>query len=293
MADAVLPIALVQMTAGRTIQPNVETACHWIRRAAEDGARFVLTPETTHLMELKRDRVLAVSHEEANDPGLAAFTALAGELGIWLLVGSLIIRIGPERLANRSFLIGPDGTVRARYDKIHLFDVTLASGESYRESALYAPGDRAVVAPTDFAPLGLSVCYDVRFPALYRSLAQAGAEILTVPAAFTRPTGEAHWHTLLRARAIETGSFVLAPAQTGEHETGRATYGHSLVVSPWGEVLADGGTEPGLVRAELDLSAVAATRARIPSLRHDRPFAAPDPVADTTVADEPDGEATP
>ncbi len=263
-------VAVIQLNTGDEIAPNVETASAYIRSAAADGATFVSTPETTHLMEMKRDRVLAKTYEEAADPGLAAFRGLASELGIWLHIGSLIIKVGEERLANRSFLIAPDGSVAARYDKMHLFDVELGGGESYRESALYQHGTEAIVVETDLATFGLSVCYDLRFPYLYRALAHAGANIMLIPAAFTIPTGEAHWHTLLQARAIETGSFVIAAAQTGMHATGRGTYGHSLVIDPWGTIILDSGTEPGVQIVDLDLKAVDKVRQKIPSLTHDR-----------------------
>lgn len=262
--------ALLQLTSGDEIAPNVETVCAMIRQAAGEGADFVSTPETTHLMEMKRERVLAKTFVEAEDPGLKAFQGLAAELGIWLHIGSLIIKVADDKLANRSFLIAPTGDIAARYDKAHLFDVELGGGESYRESALYQAGETGVVAGTEAAAFGLSVCYDLRFPYLYRALAHAGANVLLVPAAFTQPTGDAHWHALLRARAIETGSFVLAAAQTGLHATGRRTYGHSLAIDPWGRVLADAGTETGITMVDLDLNQVDKVRQKIPSLQHDR-----------------------
>ncbi|MCJ9430456.1 carbon-nitrogen hydrolase family protein [Kordiimonas sp. A6E486] len=255
---------------------NIAVVSGYIREAAAGGATFISTPETTHLMEMNRKAVLEKTFAEGDDPGLKAFRALAKELKVWLHIGSLIIKVAEDRLANRAFVIAPDGDIAARYDKIHLFDVTLANGEAYRESALYDAGDTAVTLSTPFGTLGLSVCYDLRFPYLYRALATAGANILLVPAAFTKQTGEAHWHTLLRARAIETGSFVLAAAQGGLHATGRETYGHSLVVSPWGEILADGGTGnvtgPGVTFANIDLDLVAKARQTIPSLTHTRAF---------------------
>ncbi|MGE4219659.1 MAG: carbon-nitrogen hydrolase family protein, partial [Alphaproteobacteria bacterium] len=221
---------------------------------------------------------MAAARVEAEEPALAAYRALAAELGIWLLAGSLVVKLtDDERMANRSFLIDPQGNVAARYDKIHMFDVDLANGERYRESATFRPGDRMVVAETPWGGLGMTVCYDVRFPYLYRTLAKAGAGIIAVPAAFTRPTGQAHWHVLLRARAIETGCFVIAPAQCGVHEDGRQTYGHALIVSPWGEVLADAGEAPGLAMATLDLNAVEQARAMVPSLTHDRSAGPPVP----------------
>lgn len=263
-------VAVIQLNTGDEISPNIETVSAYIRSAAKGGATFVSTPETTHLMEMNRERVLAKTFVEAEDPGLAHLRALATEHGIWLHIGSLIIKIAEDRLANRSFLIAPDGSIAARYDKTHLFDVELGGGESYRESALYQHGTEAVVVETDMASFGLSVCYDLRFPYLYRALAHAGANVILVPAAFTQPTGEAHWHTLLRARAIETGSFVIAAAQTGLHDTGRRTYGHSLVIDPWGTVLLDSGTDPGVQVVDLDLKAVDKVRQKIPSLMHDR-----------------------
>lgn len=243
-----------------------------VREAADAGCQFVSTPETTHLMEIRKPDVFDKTFEEHDDPGLQQFRATAKEKAIWLHVGSLIVRSGNGKLANRSFLIAPDGGIKACYDKIHLFDVELGEGESYRESATYSPGSRAVVVATPYATFGMTVCYDLRFPHLYRALANAGANVLLVPAAFTQPTGEAHWHTLLRARAIENGCFVLAAAQTGLHENGRRTYGHSLIVDPWGKVLADGDTSTGLIIHDLDLDDVEKARTRVPSLQHDRAF---------------------
>jgi predicted amidohydrolase len=220
---------------------------------------------------------LAKSFAEDAHPGLPHFSALAKELGVWLLIGSMPIRVEAERLANRSFLIDDQGRVTARYDKIHLFDVDLPNGEVYRESERIRPGAQAVLAPTPWGALGMTVCYDLRFPQLYRDLAQADAAMLSIPSAFTVPTGEAHWHVLLRARAIETGAFVLAPAQCGTHAGGRRTYGHSLIVAPWGEILAEAGDAPGTISAEIDFSKVAEARSMIPSLRHDRDYACPQP----------------
>lgn len=251
---------------------NIAAVDALVRDTAAQGATFISTPETTHLMEMNRQRVLENTFFEGDDPGLKAFCALAAELGIWLHIGSLITKVAEGRLANRAFVIGPDGAIKARYDKIHLFDVDLGNGEAYRESALYNAGEKAVTVETPFGTLGLSICYDLRFPYLYRSLAMAGANILLVPAAFTKPTGEAHWHALLRARAIETGSFVLAAAQGGLHATGRRTYGHSLAVSPWGEIIADGGEAGGVMMLDIDLDLVAKARQTIPSLGHGRPF---------------------
>lgn len=272
---------LVQLTVGDDPAENLPQTVALIRQAAGGGAGFVLTPECTNALSSSRDHQRRVFHHEADDPTLAALQAEAQALGIWLLIGSLGLRTtdADGRFANRSFLIGPDGGIVARYDKIHMFDVTVSETEAYRESAGYRPGAQAVLAQTPFGAVGLSVCYDVRFPYLYRALAKAGASILTVPAAFNHITGAAHWEVLLRARAIETGCFVLAPAQTGFHpETagkGRRTHGHSLVVAPWGEVLADGGDQPGVVFADLDLTRVAEARGRVPSLTHDREFSGP------------------
>ena len=267
--------ACVQLASDIEPDANVTAADDTIRRARDAGADFVLTPETTDMMEMKRRDAFAKARDEAAHPGLARLSALAGELGCWLLIGSLVIRLSDERLANRSFLIDPAGRVAARYDKIHMFDVEVPDGQSYRESKAYQAGGTAVVADLPWGRLGLSVCYDLRFPALYRALAHAGAEILTVPSAFTRITGRAHWHMLLRARAIETGCFVLAPAQCGETSQGRQTYGHSLIVAPWGELLAEAAEEPGMILAEVDPARVAEARAMIPALAHDRAFDPP------------------
>jgi predicted amidohydrolase len=270
------------MTSTDTPADNLAAACGMIREAAARGARFVLTPEVMNCISSDRAHQQRVLSPEQDDATLAALRAEAGALGIWLLAGSLGVKTGDAdaRFANRSFLIAPDGSVAARYDKIHMFDVDVSVSESYRESAGYRPGGQAVVAETPFGRVGMSVCYDVRFPHLYRRLAQAGATILTIPAAFNDTTGAAHWETLVRARAIENGCFVLAPAQCGTHglhSNGRPrrTWGHSLAVAPWGEVLADGGTEPGVTVVDLDLSQVAAARGRVPSLSHDRPIAGP------------------
>ena len=264
--------ACVQLASDIEPEANLRAAAEAVRRARDAGADFVLTPETTDMMEMKRRDAFAKAKGEAEHPGLAQLRDLAGELGCWLLIGSLVIRLGDERLANRSFLIDPAGQVAARYDKIHMFDVEVPDGQSYRESKAYQPGGAAVLADLPWGRLGLTVCYDLRFPQLYRALAQAGAEVLTVPSAFTRLTGRAHWHVLLRARAIETGSFVLAPAQCGETSQGRQTYGHSLIVAPWGEVLAEAGEEPAVILAEIDPARVAEARRMIPALGHDRVF---------------------
>jgi predicted amidohydrolase len=263
---------LVQLRSGRSVKPNLDKAEELIRRAAKGGAIYVQTPENTGLMELKPELVLEAAETEERSAALAHLRALARELGIFLHIGSLAIKLDPSRVANRSYLIDPEGRVTARYDKLHMFDVDLPGGESYRESQYFRPGDKAVVADLPFGRLGLSICYDLRFPALYRALASAGAEFIAVPSAFTRQTGEAHWRVLIRARAIETGAFVLAATQGGLHENGRATYGHSLIVSPWGEVLAEGGEDPSVIFADIDLAASEEARARIPALKHGRSF---------------------
>ena len=264
--------ACIGMRSGRDPLANRDAAIRLIREAADAGAEFVQTPEMTSLIDRGRDNLFAKIGPEETDPTLAGLREVARERGLVVHVGSLAILNG-EKVANRGFVIDQEGAVTARYDKIHLFDVDLPSGESWRESATYTGGGTAVIAETPWAMLGMTICYDVRFPALYRALAESGAEILSAPACFTRQTGEAHWHVLHRARAIETGSFMISAAQGGKHEDGRETFGHSLIVDPWGRVLADGSAEPGIVMAEIDLALVADARARIPALRHGRPFA--------------------
>ena len=276
MSERKIKVACVQLRCGEDVDENVRSALALIGEAHKAGARFIATPENTNLMAADGGAKLAKTFPEKDDRALAQFCALAEELGIWLLVGSLGIKVSEDKTANRSYLIGPNGRISARYDKIHLFDVNLPSGETYRESNTVAPGGQAVVENLPWGRLGLSVCYDLRFPQLYRALARSGAEILTVPSAFTETTGKAHWHVLLRARAIENSCFVVAPAQGGTHANGRKTYGHSLIVGPWGDILAEAGTEPGIVAAELDLEQIAEVRARLPSLHHDRPFSDPD-----------------
>jgi predicted amidohydrolase len=265
-------VACVQTNSGPEFAANIEDVSVLIRRAKALGASLVALPENVSMLQPDQERLRALAPAEDDHPALAAFAALARELSVWLLIGSLAVRAGGGKLNNRSILLDAHGRTVARYDKIHLFDVELGNGESYRESDAIAPGDAAVVASTPWGGIGLSVCYDLRFPALYRHLARAGAEVLAIPAAFTRTTGIAHWHTLVRARAIENGAFVLAPAQCGTHAEGRRTFGHSLIVDPWGEVLADGGEDVGVVVADLDLSAAARARTRIPALHHERPF---------------------
>ena len=271
--------ALVQLNATDDPERNLPVTREAITQAALEGARLVATPEVTNCVSASRTRQKEVLRREDEDPTLAALRDDAARHGLWLLVGSLALKTEEERFANRSFLISPAGEVEARYDKIHMFDVEISETESYRESAGYRPGERAVVARTPFAPIGMTICYDVRFPHLYRTLAQAGAEILTVPSAFSPVSGAAHWHALLRARAIECGAWLIAPAQTGAHEATRGrpreTYGHSLAVSPWGEVVAEAGEAPGVVAFDMDMGAVAEARRRIPSLTHDRPYSGP------------------
>ncbi len=264
--------ALVQLRSGRSLEANLAEAERLVREAAAAGAHYIQTPENTGIMELDRALLFAAAAPGRIEPAVARLRALARNLGVWLHIGSLAVQIAERKLANRSLLIAPDGRIAASYDKIHMFDVDLAGGERYRESERFEPGTTAVVCTAPFASIGLTICYDLRFPALYRTLAEAGAEIIAVPSAFTRQTGEAHWDVLLRARAIETGCYVLAAAQGGRHENGRETYGHSIAISPWGEVLAQAGSEPGVVLAEIDLAAVSTARQRIPALEHARPF---------------------
>lgn len=273
--------ALIQITASDDPAANLPVTLGLIAKAAGQGAELILTPEVTNCVSTSRSHQNDVLQDEATDITLAGLREEAAKLSIWLLIGSLALKTAnPDgRFANRSFLIDPDGQIKARYDKIHMFDVDIDAQESYRESAGYRPGDRAVLAETPLAKIGMTICYDMRFPHLYRDLAKTGADILTVPAAFSPVTGAAHWETLLRARAIETGCFVLAPAQCGQHVApkgnARRTHGHSLAVSPWGEVLADGGSEPGITLVDLDMARVKSARARVPSLTHDRPYDGP------------------
>jgi predicted amidohydrolase len=269
-------VALIQNCAEREVAPSVKAVETLIRAAAKDKAQFILLPEMVAMLEPNTEQVLQKTVPEAEDVALKTFRALASETGTWILVGSLLFKQpGKSRVVNRSLLVDPSGAITARYDKLHLFDVEIGDGQFYRESATAEPGERAVVAPTPWGLLGLSICYDLRFAYLYRALAQAGAAMLTVPAAFTYATGKAHWHVLARARAIETGSFVLAPNQCGTHAENRKTWGHSLIVDPWGEVLADGGQDVGVVAATIDLDRVAEARQKIPALQHDRRFPAP------------------
>jgi predicted amidohydrolase len=267
--------ACVQLRSTDDVDENIRDTCDLIREAHANGAVFIATPENTTLMAPDGGAKLENSYPEDRDPALPKFCALAEELGAWLLIGSLAIKVSDTKTANRSYLIGPKGNIVKRYDKIFLFDVELPSGEKYRESNTVAGGDRAALTDLPWGKLGMTVCYDLRFPQLYRTLAKAGAFLFTIPSAFTETTGKAHWHTLIRARAIENGAFVVAPAQGGHHANGRQTYGHSLIVAPWGEVLAEAGTEPGVIVADIDPAASDAARARIPNLQHDRDFLGP------------------
>jgi predicted amidohydrolase len=265
-------LALVQTNSGNQVAPNVAIVSEMIREARRGGADLVMLPETVSLMETRSNLIFEQVRPQDEDEALKAFRALANELDIWLHTGSLPIRLSDTKIANRSFLIDPSGTIKATYDKIHMFDVDLPGGETYRESKNYQPGERAVLAGLPWGKLGLTICYDLRFPHLYRALAKAGADFICVPAAFTRVTGQAHWHVLLRARAIETGCFVFAAAQTGTHQNGRQTFGHSLIIDPWGEIIADGGEQVGIVTARIDPAKVAEARGRVPSLGHDRDY---------------------
>ncbi len=273
-------VGLVQMRSGRAPQANVDAAAKLIGEAKAAGADYVQTPEMTNIMEIRRESLFGAIVPEEADAGLAVMRDLARKHALWVHVGSFAIKVSPEKAANRSFLIDPKGEIAARYDKIHMFDVDLANGETYRESRNFRAGELAVAVDLPWGRLGLTVCYDLRFPALYRALAEAGASFLAIPSAFTRQTGEAHWHMLMRARAIENTCYVFAAAQGGRHENGRETFGHSLVVDPWGRVVAEGGTEPGVVMAEIDPAEIAAARARIPSLQHGRRFEVIAPVAE-------------
>jgi predicted amidohydrolase len=279
--NSTFKVGLVQMCSGHDPQANLAVMLDAIDEAKRAGVDYVLTPEMSNIMA-QRKLLFANIVADEHDPTLATLREVARKLAIYIHIGSLAIKASPEKAANRSFLIDRKGDVIARYDKIHMFDVDLAGGESYRESNTYRAGELAVVADLPWGRLGLTVCYDLRFPALYRALAEAGASFLAIPSAFTQQTGAAHWHVLMRARAIENGSFVFAAAQSGKHENGRETFGHSLVVDPWGRVLAEGGAEPGLIVAEVDPAEVAAARARIPSLAHGRRFEVIEPMAEPT-----------
>ena len=280
--SATFRVGLIQMRAGRVPQANVDAAAKLIGEAKTAGADYVQTPEMTNIMEFGREKLFGAIVAEELDPSLAPFRELARKLSIYVHVGSLAVKVSPDKAANRGFLIDPQGEIAARYDKIHMFDVDLANGESYRESRSYRAGELAVVADLPWGRLGVTVCYDLRFPALYRALAEAGSSFLAIPSAFTQQTGEAHWHVLNRARAVENGCYVFAAAQGGKHENGRETFGHSLVVDPWGRIVAEGGVEPGVVIADIDPAEVAAARSRIPSLQHGRRFEVIEPLAEPT-----------
>src|SRR5580692_10931922 len=279
---ATFKVGLIQMGWGLDPQANLTAALRAIDEAKRNGADYVQTPEMTNILALKRDDLFAKIVAEEQDPTLATLRELAQKLSIYIHIGSLAIKVTPEKAANRAFVIDRNGDIAARYDKIHMFDVDLAGGESYRESNNYRPGDLAVIADLPWGRLGVTICYDLRFPALYRALAEAGASFLAIPAAFTKQTGEAHWHVLMRARAIENGCYVIAAAQGGQHENGRSTFGHSLVVDPWGKIVAEGGIEPGVIMAEIDPAAVVAARSKVPSLNHGRRFELVEPLAEPT-----------
>ncbi len=287
---ATFTVGLVQMRSGLTPAANLDTAIKLIGEAKSAGADYVQTPEMTNIMDIRRERLFATMVPEEEDVFLVRLRELARALGIWLHIGSLAVKVSPERAANRSFLIDPAGEIVARYDKIHMFDVDLANGESYRESRNFRPGESAIAADLPWGRLGLTICYDLLFPSLYRALAEAGASFIAIPAAFTQQTGEAHWHVLIRARAIENGCYVFAAAQGGMHENGRATFGHSLIVDPWGRIVAEGGTEPAVVIAKVDPAEVAAARGRIPSLQHGRRFEIVEPLAEPIAFKAAGGE---
>lgn len=266
--------ACVQMRSSRSVADNISQAEDLIRQAASAGAQYVQTPEMSNILERSRADLMQKITLEAADPMLARFRQLAAELGIHLHAGSLAIHLPDGQVANRAFLIGPDGAILARYDKIHMFDVDLPNGESWRESATYRPGEESIVAELPWLKMGMAVCYDVRFPAIFRSQARSGAAMLTMPAAFTRQTGAAHWHVLQRARAIENGAYVVSAAQGGTHEDGRETYGHSLIIGPWGDVIAElDHDEPGIVLATVDPAESLKARQRIPAIANERDFA--------------------
>ncbi|HEY5210965.1 MAG TPA: carbon-nitrogen hydrolase family protein [Stellaceae bacterium] len=271
---AAFTAACLQLTSAREVAPNIASVRDLARRARDRGADLIMTPEVTDMMEPRRDAVFDKARPEAEHAMLAACRDIARDTGAWFLLGSAIVKLSDEpRLANRSFLIAPDGGIAARYDKIHMFDVDLETGESYRESKSYRPGETAVLAELPWGRLGMTICYDLRFPDLYRALALGGASFLSIPSAFTVPTGRAHWHVLMRARAIENFCFVFAPAQSGTHESGRKTFGHSLIVAPWGEILAEAEDGPGFITASIDVAKIAEARRAVPSLSHDRLFA--------------------
>jgi predicted amidohydrolase len=274
--SSVFTAACLQLCSAREIEPNIVAVRDLARRARDRGADLIMTPEVTDMIEPRREAVLAKARPESDHAMVAACRDIARETGAWFLLGAAVVKLSDDpRVANRSFLIAPDGGIVARYDKIHMFDVDLDGGETYRESRSYRPGDAAVLADLPWGKLGMTICYDLRFADLYRALALAGASFLSIPAAFTVPTGRAHWHVLMRARAIENFCFVFAPAQSGEHAEGRKTFGHSLIVAPWGEILAEAEDGPGFITAIIDPAKIAEARRAVPSLSHDRPFAPP------------------
>jgi predicted amidohydrolase len=269
---ALVKTAIIQVNANNEMADNIQTACDMIHKAHKQGAELICTPENVAMMEFGGENVIAKSFPQDEHPALKAFKECAIETGAWILIGSIAIKLDNGKVANRSFLLNAQGEIVGQYDKIHLFDVDLAGGESYRESNTFDGGNSAMLASTPWGPLGMTICYDVRFPQLFRDYAQAGANILTVPAAFTKQTGKAHWKVLLQARAIETGCYVIAPGQCGTHKGGRETYGHSLIIDPWGDVLAEGVDEPCILIADVDLDKVAETRGKIPSLQHGKEY---------------------
>jgi predicted amidohydrolase len=279
-----LRAALIQTRTPATQAAALAEITPLIRQAAKAGAQLIVTPEGSNFLQRDRARLMDVLRPVEADPFVEGVKALAAQLKVWILIGSALVARGSDKAANRAILIDATGEVQATYDKLHMFDVDLPNGDRYRESSLYEPGVEAQLADTPWAKLGLTICYDMRFPQLYRALAKAGAHIIAVPAAFTRPTGEAHWEVLLRARAIENGVFILAAAQGGTHEDGRGTWGHSIAIDPWGRIIAEAkDDEPGVVIADLNLEEVASTRQAIPSLKNERPFAAPSPAAEGHV----------
>ncbi|USG60711.1 carbon-nitrogen hydrolase family protein [Sneathiella marina] len=278
--------ACIQITSKTDVHENLKTATELIREAAAEGANFIGTPEVTNMLEPHKAAAREKAQLQNDDVTLASFRQLADELDTWILAGSLVIKKPNEdRLANRSFLIRPDGSIAAQYDKIHMFDVELDTGESHKESRAYAPGDKAVIAQTPWGQIGLSVCYDVRFAHLYQALAQAGAGIFTIPAAFTHTTGLAHWEILLRARAIENGAYVIAPAQCGQNSEKRRTYGHSMIINPWGEKIAEMGEETGFITADIDTDQIKRRRQQIPNLKNNRDFTFEPAIYDATAAE--------
>ena len=268
----IIKVSCVQMNSGVDIDENLKVAADFIKEAAAKGAKLIATPENTCAVRAPSLEKVKSSYYQQDHPGLPFFSELASKLGVWILVGSIAVRVSEDKLINRSFLFSDKGDIAAQYDKIHLFDVVLSENETYRESDYIKAGSRAVIAKTPWCSLGMSICYDLRFPHLYRDLAKGGASILAVPAAFTVPTGSAHWEVLLRARAIENGCFVIAPGQVGEHEGGRKTWGHSMIISPWGKILANAEDKVGIISADINLQEVQMVRSKIPSLKHDRSY---------------------